>query len=250
LLAAREVLGREPAQADTQRVLAEIVTDAAAQMNRAKRDAIDSQAKDGAPAPFSQALAEEQTAQRARAAGRVPASVEAMWRARDRFLAARDESVRAHATRPDANAGTLSPGVGSGSPGTGGPIAGTGPAPSADVPAPPKPAPTDAERERADRGEIVDLVRQFAEAYGRKDEARLKQIDPRFTRIEGRELIRSVTLTFSTPSITFSADRQAAVLNAIGTAAYVWSREGFPASAPVPLAWRLRRNGTGWVVMP
>jgi hypothetical protein len=40
------------------------------------------------------------------------------------------------------------------------------------------------------------------------------------------------------------------VLNAIGTAAYVWSREGFPASAPVPLAWRLRRNGTGWVVMP
>jgi hypothetical protein len=104
--------------------------------------------------------------------------------------------------------------------------------------------------ERADRAAIQDLVQQFADAYARQDEARLREIDPRFGRIEGRGLIRSVALTFSSISITFGPTGDTASLTAAGTLNHVWTTPGIPPTSSLPLAWKLRKTGTTWAVVP
>jgi hypothetical protein len=101
-----------------------------------------------------------------------------------------------------------------------------------------------------DRAAIEDLVRQYAEAYSRLDEARLRAIDPGFRRIERKELIRSVELSFSQRSIEISPDGQSATLKAAGTFAYVWNRANLPGSSPARLVWNLRKSGTTWTVVP
>jgi len=104
--------------------------------------------------------------------------------------------------------------------------------------------------ERADRAAILDLVKQFADAYARQDEVRLKQIDPQFGQIQGRGLIRSVTATFSSIVITFGPTGDTASLTAAGTLNYVWMTPTTQPISSLPLAWKLRKNGTTWAVVP
>ena len=101
-----------------------------------------------------------------------------------------------------------------------------------------------------DRAAIEDLVRQYADAYSRLDEARLRSIDPSFRRIERKELIRSVELSFPQRAIEISPDGQSATLRASGTFAYVWNRANLPGSSPARLTWTLRKSGTTWTVVP
>jgi hypothetical protein len=101
-----------------------------------------------------------------------------------------------------------------------------------------------------DRAAIEDLGRQSADAYSRLDETRLRAIDPSFRRIERKELIRSVELSFPQRSIDIAPDGQSATLRASGAFAYVWNRANLPGTSPARLTWNLRKSGTTWAVVP
>ena len=100
-----------------------------------------------------------------------------------------------------------------------------------------------------DKGAIDQLLNEYIAVYSRMDEGAVRAIDPTFQRIQGRELIKSVTLVLPQRSITVSADGQSAVLSATGSYNYVWSRAGFPARSPAQLMWNLRKLGTTWTVV-
>jgi serine/threonine-protein kinase len=101
-----------------------------------------------------------------------------------------------------------------------------------------------------DRSAIQQLLGQYVDAYSRLDEGRLRSIDPAFRGIQNRELIRTVQLSLSEPSITFSQDGQSAVLSAKGSYRYTWNRAGFPPTTDAVVNWNLRKVGANWVVSP
>jgi hypothetical protein len=100
-----------------------------------------------------------------------------------------------------------------------------------------------------DRSAIDQLLNEYIAAYSRMDEGRIRAIDPSFQQIQGRALIKSVTLVLPQRSITVSPDGQSAVLTATGSFNYVWNRSGFPPSSPTKLTWNLRKQGTTWTVV-
>jgi hypothetical protein len=93
------------------------------------------------------------------------------------------------------------------------------------------------------------LLNEFVETYSNMDEARLRRIDPSFSGIRNRELIRSMRLALPERSINVAPDGQSATLTASGTYTYVWNRAGFPPTTRAQLNWRLQKLGGVWTVV-
>ena len=98
------------------------------------------------------------------------------------------------------------------------------------------------------KGEILQLVRAFEAAYSAMDENRLRQLQPAFTGIPRKDLIKSVRLTISDVQIRVNDDQTSA--NVIGTYNYQydWRRSGFPPTSPAPLNWTVVKTGSVWRV--
>jgi hypothetical protein len=93
-------------------------------------------------------------------------------------------------------------------------------------------------------------LNRYVAAYIALDEAELKSIDPGFSGIRNRMLIKSLELRVSNVSIEVSPDGEAATLRATQTFAVVFNR---PLTGPPPtgvLSWRLRKIGGAWRVLP
>jgi hypothetical protein len=93
-------------------------------------------------------------------------------------------------------------------------------------------------------------LNRYVAAYVALDEAELKSIDPGFTGIRNRMLIKSLELRLSNVSIDVLPDGETASLRATQTFAIVFNR---PLTGPPPtgvLSWRLRKVGGTWRVLP
>jgi tetratricopeptide (TPR) repeat protein len=136
----------------------------------------------------------------------------------------------------------------------------TAPAPPPPLPTPQAPTPTQAPGGQrsvtptldlaSEREAIEQLLNEFVAAYSTMDDSRLRRIDPTFTGIQRRTLIRSVRLSLPERSITFSPDGQTATLRATGTYTYVWNGRDFPPTSPAQLNWKLQKTGRNWTVVP
>jgi hypothetical protein len=92
-------------------------------------------------------------------------------------------------------------------------------------------------------------LNEYVETYSSMDDSRLRRIDPTFTSIRSRELIRSVRLSIADRSIIVAPDGQTATLSASGTYTYVWNRSGFPPTSRAQLNWKLQKVDGLWTVV-
>ncbi len=124
--------------------------------------------------------------------------------------------------------------------------------PPSQNPSPPPPQPSPAAPQpdlAAERAAIQQLLTRYVTAYNALDEAQLRRIDPRFTNIPNRVLLKSLELRLSEVSIDVSPEGQTAVLRATQTFSYVWNRP-LPPTSSGTLSWRLRKVGDTWTVLP
>jgi hypothetical protein len=102
----------------------------------------------------------------------------------------------------------------------------------------------------AERAAIQELLNRYVGAYNAVDESQLIRIDPRFSSIPNRVLVKSLELRVSEVSIDISSDGQTAALSATQTFKYVWNRPSLPPTTSSTLAWKLRKVGNTWTVLP
>jgi hypothetical protein len=124
------------------------------------------------------------------------------------------------------------------------------PPPQNPIPAPQQPPPAPQPDLAAERAAIQQLLNRYVAAYIALDEAQLKSIDPGFSGIRNRMLIKSLELRVSNVSIEVLPDGETANLRATQTFTVVFNR---PLTGPPPtgvLSWRLRKIGETWRVLP
>jgi hypothetical protein len=124
------------------------------------------------------------------------------------------------------------------------------PPPQNPIPAPQQPPPAPQPDLAAERAAIQQLLNRYVAAYIALDEAQLKSIDPGFSGIRNRMLIKSLELRVSNVSIEVLPDGETANLRATQTFTVVFNR---PLTGPPPtgvLSWRLRKIGEAWRVLP
>jgi hypothetical protein len=118
------------------------------------------------------------------------------------------------------------------------------------TPRPPQPAAPPQPDLAAERAAIQQLLSRYVAAYNALDEGQLRRIDPGFTSIANRVVLKSLELRVSGVSIDFSPDGQLASLRATQNFSYVWNRSGYPPTSAGTLTWRLRKAGDTWIVVP
>jgi tetratricopeptide (TPR) repeat protein len=101
----------------------------------------------------------------------------------------------------------------------------------------------------ADRAAILQLISRYADAYGRLDEAELRRIDPGFTGIPSRVLLKSLELTPSAIVVDVDPNGQTAKVRFTQTFRYEWNRPRMPPTQSGQVAWNLRKVAGVWVVV-
>jgi hypothetical protein len=123
------------------------------------------------------------------------------------------------------------------------------PPPPDPIAPPPQPPPAPQPDLAAERAAIQQLLARYVSAYNVLDEAELRRIDPGFSNIPNRVLLKSLELRISEVFIDVSPEGQTAVLRATQTFSYVWNRP-LPPTSSGTLSWRLRKVGDTWTVLP
>jgi hypothetical protein len=128
------------------------------------------------------------------------------------------------------------------------PIAANPPVPTPTSP-PQQPVPTPPRVDQAaEKAAIQQLLARYVAAYNALDERQLRAIDPNFTGIPNKVVLKSLELQVSIVSIDVSPDGQAGFLTATQNFSYVWNRSGFPPTRSGTLTWILRKVGDSWTV--
>jgi len=101
----------------------------------------------------------------------------------------------------------------------------------------------------AERAAIQQLIARYAAAYGRMDEDELRRIDPGFTSIPSRVLLKSVELTAAGIVIDVAQDAQTATARFTQNFRYEWNRARMPPTGSGIVSWNLRKIGGEWRVV-
>jgi hypothetical protein len=101
----------------------------------------------------------------------------------------------------------------------------------------------------AERAAIQQIIGRYASAYGRLDEDELRRIDPGFTNIPSRVLLKSVELTPSGITIDVDPSGQSATVRFTQNFRYEWNRARMPPTGRGDVSWNLRKAGSDWRVV-
>ena len=101
----------------------------------------------------------------------------------------------------------------------------------------------------AERAAIQQIIGRYAAAYSRLDENELRRIDPGFTSIPSRVLLKSVELTPSGIAIDVDPTGQTATARFTQNFRYEWNRARIAPTRTGNLVWELRKVGGEWRVV-
>jgi hypothetical protein len=101
----------------------------------------------------------------------------------------------------------------------------------------------------AERAAIQQIISRYASAYARMDEGELRRIDPGFTSIPSRVLLKSVELTPSGIAIDVDPGGQSATVRFTQNFRYEWNRARMPPTARGDVSWNVRKVGNDWRVV-
>ena len=101
----------------------------------------------------------------------------------------------------------------------------------------------------AERASIQQLISRYAAAYSRMDENELRRIDPEFTSIPSRVLLKSVEVTPSAIVIDVEPSGQTATVRFTQNFRYEWNRARLAPTGTGNVSWNLRKVGGEWRVV-
>jgi hypothetical protein len=101
----------------------------------------------------------------------------------------------------------------------------------------------------AERSAIQQLIARYAAAYNRLDENELRRIDPGFTSIPQRPVLKSLELTPSAIVIDVDQNGQTATARFTQNFRYEWNRARMPPTQSGQVTWNLRKVGNEWKVV-
>lgn len=101
----------------------------------------------------------------------------------------------------------------------------------------------------AERAAIQQLIARYAAAYSRLDENELRSIDPLFTTIPSRVLLKSVEVTPSAIAIDVDQAGQSATVRFTQNFRYEWNRARLAPTGSGNVSWNLRKVGGVWAVV-
>jgi hypothetical protein len=101
----------------------------------------------------------------------------------------------------------------------------------------------------AERASIQQVISRYVATYSRLDEDALRRIDPGFTSIPSRVLVKSVEVTTSGITIDVDSTGQSAIVRFTQNFRWEWNRPRMPPATSGNVSWNMRKIGGEWRVV-